>query len=153
MKTKVKKRVVSRKKKPTKRVSTKRTAKSSKKKAAVKSRGSAAKKRVRGRPFMKGVSGNPKGRKKGSKNKFSVIKMQESLQRAASEAGYDNAYDYVAEQFFLDNHVLTSIMKKLLADLKSIEQIVVPGSSEGDKKKNRAIQKIIQERCKTEKKA
>jgi hypothetical protein len=152
MKAVVKKRVVSRKKQTkltkAKSISSKKAAKSRKKCTAVNSRGIAAKNAVRGRPFKKGQSGNPKGRAKGSKNKFSIVKMQQALEKAAVEAGYLSTYDYVAEQFFADNHVLTSIMKKMLADLKSIEQIAISIDPAGDRKRSLAIQQKLAERMK-----
>ena len=158
VKTITKKRVVSRKKHSdksslrnrSKHVS-KKTAKKRKKRTAVKNSTNAAKPAIIGKPFKKGKSGNPKGRPKGSKNKFSVAEMQKALQRKSKKAGYESTYDYVAERFFDDDHVLTAIMKKMLADLKSIEQSTIPGDSSDNRKKSLAIQKVLRERCKTKK--
>lgn len=145
MKVIVKKRVVSRKKplrtvksKPvsTKRVKPRKPAKSSK---------STVKNKVNPYRYVKGQSGNPAGRKKGSKNKFSVTDMKNALEKAAIKAGYTSTYAYVAERFFADDHVLTAIMKKVLADLKSMEQITIAADSMS-KQKADDIRKKMKER-------
>ena len=150
MKVKTKKRVVSRKKqtKPTKAkaLSIKKTIQVSKSKKPVKNRPIAGKRNTK---YVKGQSGNPKGRPKGSKNKFSVKNMKEALDREALKAGYASTYDYVAERFFADDHVLTAIMKKVLADLKSIENIAISADPVESRKKSFAIQQKLAERMKT----
>jgi len=84
--------------------------------------------------WVKGQSGNPNGRPKGSKNKFSIKRLTEALERMADTAGYDSTYDKVAEQFFKNDHVLIAMMKKLLPDLKSLEARIEQPSSEDDEK-------------------
>lgn len=128
----------------------KKTGISKKSKKLVNNSSSAGNKKNKGNRFVKGRSGNPKGRPKGSKNKFSVKEMMIALEKEAKIQGEESTYAYVAKRFFADDHVLISMMKKLLADLKSVEQIIVSDTSDEDKRKRRAIQKALQERCKTE---
>ena len=154
MKGKENKRSINKKKPPIKKKAkpqtSKRAGKNRKTKKPVNNSSSAGNRKNKGNRFVKGKSGNPKGRPKGSKNKFSIKDMMNALEKEAVLTGEESTYAYVAKRFFNDDHVLVSIMKKLLADLKSVEQIIVSDTSDESKKKRLAIQKALQERMKTE---
>lgn len=144
------------KKKPQKKYkaksqTSKKTGSHQKSKKPVNNSSSARNKGNKGNRFVKGKSGNPKGRPKGSKNKFSVKDMMAALESEAIKQGVKSTYAYVAKRFYADDHVLVSIMKKMLPDLKSVDMVVRPGDVLERRKRSIEIQKIMRERCKTEK--
>jgi len=125
MKAIVKKRMVSRKKqkkaaKP-KRVSTK----SKKSRKPVINSKSAVKNKSNPHRYVKGQSGNLKGRPKGSKNKWSFSEFQKEFE--ADESKHKGSiYKYFFKRARKNDTVLIALAKKWLPDLKSIEQVTLP---------------------------
>ena len=102
----------------------------------------------KGNKFIKGQSGNPKGRPKGSKNKFSVAELQHAMQ-AVEKRERQSFLEAWIECAWGNPSDMASIANFMLPKLKSIEQVTIPGDSIESKKNALAIQKIIRERCKT----
>ena len=76
----------------------------------------------RGNPnWAKGESGNPAGRRKGSKNKFSIADLQKALNRAKKKNNGVSLLDHVCENAYKDNHLAVCILKKMYPDLKQVE--------------------------------
>lgn len=128
IKAKIKKRVVSRKRTKSK-VKSKPTSPKQrvnrKKKTAVNNSSTAGKPAKIGRPFKKGKSGNPKGRPKGSKNKFSVALLQQALQVVEEKKRKTFLVKWI-EAAWGDAREMANIANFMLPKLKSIEQITLP---------------------------
>jgi hypothetical protein len=71
-------------------------------------------------PFQKGVVSNPKGRPKGTKNKFSVPMLQKAFARAAKEKK-QTILDNLALKAYSDNKLAVSLLKFMMPSLKQIE--------------------------------
>jgi len=89
--------------------------------------------------FGKGVCGNPKGRPKGSRNKYSVADLYEAIKEVEEEEK-KNLMKHFVKQAFADKTVLVALMKKMLPDLKSVEAIVADFRSAMDDEMAKAIQ-------------
>ena len=77
-------------------------------------------------PFKKGEINNPKGRPKGTSNKWSIEKLQCSLAKAAALNNDVDFLDHICQKAYSDNALAIMIMKKLLPDLKQIEAVIAP---------------------------
>lgn len=111
-----------------KSVSSKRKARSIGKKNVEKQQKSTTKpkKRVVGRPFPKGVSGNPKGRPKlGCTNFDNLLR---AVRNVENKEGKKLLEHFIGKGFANDT-VLVAVMKKLYPDLKSVEQVTYSDSS------------------------
>lgn len=74
----------------------------------------------RGNPnFVKGVSGNPNGRPKGTPNKNKLL-VGEALAAFEAKTGRSFIEHYI-KLAFIDKNVACDLAKKLYPDLKSIE--------------------------------
>ena len=74
-------------------------------------------------PFQKGQSGNPSGRKKGTKNKFSIAELQKSFKKAAKKHGGVSFLDYMADLAYTNDYVAVQLLKKLLPDLQRLGMV------------------------------
>lgn len=94
----------------------------------VKNSISTVKGKKRGAKFVKGVSGNPKGRPKGSKNKWSLGEFQKEFDRDMQKHKGSSIYEYFFKRARKNDVVLIALLKKWQPDLKAIEQINVDAS-------------------------
>ncbi len=70
--------------------------------------------------FKKGQSGNPKGKPKGSCNKFCLSQFHTALMKVEKNKRKD-LYVHVAEMAFKNPFVLIHVLKKLLPDMRAID--------------------------------
>lgn len=95
--------------------------------------------------FGKGVCGNPEGRPKGSRNKYSIADLHDAIKGVEEEKGKKLLTHFV-EQAFEDKNVLVALMKKMLPDLKSVEALVADFRSAMDDEMAEAIRNKLLER-------
>lgn len=83
-----------------------------------------------GKPFPKGVSGNPKGRPKlGSTKLDNLLRAVRNVEQKIGA----NLLEHFIERGFVSDSVLSAVMKKLYPDLKSIEQVTLAADSMTEK--------------------
>lgn len=70
-------------------------------------------------PFIKGQSGNPKGRPK--KGESHMCYLEDALQKV-SEKEKKPFWQHVIEQAYQDNRVLVAVMNKLIPNLEKSDQ-------------------------------
>lgn len=92
--------------------------------------------------YPKGVSGNPSGRPKGSKNKGSMAELNEAIRDVAKKKRKSILRHFV-EEAYVDNTVLIALMKKLCPDLRSTEGTMVTFESSMPDEEAAAIRKIL----------
>lgn len=103
-----------------------------------------------GGKFTKGAwTGNNKGRPKGSKNKFSIAELQQAMKNCEKRERMSFMEAWI-ECAWGNPGDMATIANFMLPKLKSIEQIIVPGESTEGRKRNLEIQRVLQDRCKTE---
>ena len=73
-----------------------------------------------GGPYPKGVSGNPGGRMKGSRNKSGSAQLKHALEDFERGNVNANIFTHFVERAFDNDAVLLGIMKKLVPDLKAV---------------------------------
>jgi len=96
--------------------------------------------------FQKGESGNPAGRKKGSKNKPFTV---DDLMKAIRKVGRKNSkrlLEHLVEQAYSDNTVLLGLFKKLMPDLKQVDILSILATTELDDANDQAIQDKLRQR-------
>ena len=71
-------------------------------------------------PFKKGEINNPKGRPKGSKNRFSVAELQKAFQKAAKTKG-SSILEHLALKAYDDTTLAIALLRKMLPDTKQLE--------------------------------
>ena len=69
--------------------------------------------------FKKGKSGNPEGRPKGSKTKFSKSALEDAIAKV-EEAKQLPFLEYVVNRAYESDRVLVVLLQKLIPDVKSI---------------------------------
>jgi len=84
----------------------------------------------KGRPWVKGQSGNPKGRPKDGHTRLDNL--LKGLRAVESERNL-NLLKHFFEEAFTDKTILVAAMKKLYPDLKSIEQVTLAADSMTEK--------------------
>ena len=70
------------------------------------------KKQIKGR-FVKGKSGNPKGREKGSKNFFTLGKLYEAIKSVEDDKKIDY-FKYIIERSLDSDKILIALMHKII---------------------------------------
>jgi len=102
--------------------------------------------------FPKGVSGNLNGRTKGSLNRYSIVdlfKAINKIENAKSKSGKKirkKILDTFVMQAYDNPALMTSLMKKLLPDLKSVESLVTSFETSMSDEMAEEIQKKLKER-------
>lgn len=148
-KSKVKKKIAkeSAKKATAKQHKSKKTAKDTKKSTRVTNKNKAdkqrdnKKKRVVGRPWKKGQSGNPKGRPPLG------LSQLDNLTRAITEVERESKKDllkHFVKRAFSSDTVLIAVMKKRHPDLKSIQMEVKPQDENAKQRQAELRKKYIQ---------
>ena len=74
--------------------------------------------------WVKGVSPNPKGRPKGSKNRFSLSDLQKALDKAKAKHKGVSLLDHICSRAYESDIMAIAILKKMLPDLKQVEAAV-----------------------------
>ena len=77
-----------------------------------------------GNLWKPGESGNPAGRPKGTKNKFSIVDLQKAMDKAKEKNGGVSLLEHVCRKAYNDNGLAIAILKKMLPDLRRVEAIV-----------------------------
>ena len=72
----------------------------------------------RGRPFKPGESGNPEGKKPGTKNYITLI--EEAIKKYETDKG-KKLFDRLIERAFINDNVLLNVVKKFVPDKEKIE--------------------------------
>jgi len=67
--------------------------------------------------FKPGESGNPAGRPKGSKTKFSIVALEESIREVEKEC-QTSFFRHVVKRAFISDKVLIALLKKLIPDVQ-----------------------------------
>jgi len=94
--------------------------------------------------FPKGVSGNPTGRPKVGHTKFDRLAEAISRYQLGVKPDPRNPTDHFVRRAFKSDNVLTSLMKKLYPDLKSIEQITFTADSMEDEEAKQIRREMLE---------
>jgi len=100
---------------------------------------------IKGR-YKPGESGNPKGRPKGSKNRYSIAELWHAIERVESKKGVKRLLDHFIGRAYKNDQVLIAVMKKLLPDLKSIDGLIATIESSMSEELAKSIQEKLRER-------
>jgi hypothetical protein len=93
--------------------------------------------------FAPGTSGNPGGRKKGSKNRMSVARLYDAIEKI--EADQDiNVMEEFVKKAMKSPRLMIALFKKILPDLKAVEMLA--GLFDSDDETAAAIQAKMKER-------
>lgn len=98
--------------------------------------------------FVKGSIGNPNGRPKGSKNKYSLAELFNAIKVVESRKGRKPLLQHFVEQAYDDHGVLIALMKKLLPDLRAVEGVFADFRDTMDKEMANDIRNKLMERFK-----
>lgn len=95
--------------------------------------------------FPPGVSGNPKGRPKGSKNKFSIAELAQAIKKVERQKQKKFMLAWV-EAAWGDPDKMSNIANYMLPKLKSIEGIITSFESSMSDELAKSIQDKLRER-------
>ena len=96
--------------------------------------------------LLPGQCGNPKGRPKGSKNRYSIAELWNAIKEVENKKGRRKLLVTFVEQAYTNPVIMTALMKKLLPDLKSVESLVASFESSMTDEMAQAIQDKLKER-------
>lgn len=95
--------------------------------------------------LLPGQCPNPNGRPKGSVNHYSIAELWRAI-GVVEKRKHKKLLERFAEQAFDEPQLMTSIMKKLLPDLKAIEGLVATFESSMSDELAKSIQDKLKER-------
>lgn len=77
----------------------------------------------RGRPFKPGESGNPEGKKPGTKNY--ITQLEEAIKKYETDNPDKKLFDRLIQRAFINDNVLLNVIKKFIPD-KTQNEILTP---------------------------
>ena len=88
--------------------------------------------------FKKGVSGNPHGRPKGSKNSFSIKELEGAIRKVES-LYHEDFLVHVIKRSYESDKVLVAVLKKLIPDKVDKNELEITNAGEYFQEIARAI--------------
>jgi len=74
--------------------------------------------------FAKGHSGNPNGKPKGTKNTYSIVLLTKAIAEVQKEPKNKNWLKHLIRESYTDHTLAIAILRKLMPDLKSVEDVL-----------------------------
>ena len=94
--------------------------------------------------FEKGQVNNPKGRPKGSKNKYSVAALQKAFAKAAKQNDKQTILDNLALKAYTNPKLAIQLLKFMMPVLKQVEVISNEKTIWADMSPQEVLEKMVQ---------